>query len=152
LLVVCIGNICRSPFAAAVLAQAVDGTRVRVESAGLISPNRPAPPHAVTAAARRGVSLASHRSRVLTADLAHSAHLIVVMDTAQRREICERFGRLPRDVIVLGDLDPEPIQTRRIDDPVDQGLEVFEASYARIERCVGELVRALGRQETDSST
>jgi protein-tyrosine-phosphatase len=71
----------------------------------------------------------------------------VVMETAQRREICRRFGRSPRDVIVLGDLDPEPIDTRRIDDPVDQGLEVFEASYARIERCVGELARALLRQE-----
>jgi protein-tyrosine-phosphatase len=65
------------------------------------------------------------------------------MDTAQRREICDRFGRPPRDVIVLGDLDPEPIDTRRIDDPLDQGLEAFEASYARIERCTGELAKAL---------
>jgi protein-tyrosine-phosphatase len=147
-LVVCYGNICRSPFAAAVLSRALGGMRgaARVESAGLIAPpppRRPAPPHAVTAAARHGVDLASHRSRVITADLVHSADLIVVMDTTQRREICDRFGRLPRDVIVLGDLDPEPIDTRRIDDPVDQGLDVFEASYARIERCVGELARAL---------
>jgi protein-tyrosine-phosphatase len=147
-LVVCYGNICRSPFAAAVLSRALSGMPggARVESAGLFAPGRPAPHHALTVAARRGLDLSPHRSRVLTEDLARSADLIVVMDTMQRREICERFGRSPRDVIVLGDLDPEPIETRRIDDPVDQGLEVFEASYARIERCAGELARALVRQ------
>src|SRR5688572_33037024 len=63
-LVVCYGNICRSPFAAAVLARALGGMRggARVESAGLIGPppSRPAPPHAVTVAARRGVDLAPH--------------------------------------------------------------------------------------------
>jgi hypothetical protein len=46
-------------------------------------------------------------------------------------------------VLVLGDLDPEPIETRVIRDPVEQPKEVFELSYSRIERCVEELARAV---------
>jgi protein-tyrosine-phosphatase len=143
ILVVCHGNICRSPFAAALLEQALGPVGIGVHSAGFVGPARRSPPEAVAVAARRNVDLSRHRSRLLTADLVRSADLIVVMDAMQRRHVCDRFGRAPRDVIVLGDLDPAPIETRSIRDPVDQGPEVFEASYARIERCAGELARAL---------
>jgi protein-tyrosine phosphatase len=140
---VCHGNICRSPFAAARLAGYLAPAGVRVGSAGFIGPNRACPPEAVTAAARRGVDLAAHRSHLLTADAARRADLIVVMDPAQARAIRDRFGRLLRDIVVLGDLDPAALARRTIQDPVDQSLEVFEQSYARIERCVAELVQVL---------
>lgn len=143
LLIVCHGNLCRSPFAAAVLVRALAGAGVRVESAGFVGPNRPPPPAAVAAAARRGVDLSAHRSRLVTAPLVRSAGLIVVMDAAQRRAVCDRFGRMPRDVLMLGDVDPAPAESRAIRDPVDQGPEVFDDTYARIERCVAELARAL---------
>jgi protein-tyrosine phosphatase len=146
LLVVCHGNLCRSPFAAAVLARALKDTGMRVESGGFVAPSRPSPPEAVAVAARRGVDLSAHRPRGLTAELVHSADLVVVMDAAQQRELCHRFGRLPRDVLMLGDLDPVPIAARAIRDPVGQGVEVFEESYARIERCAAALGRVLVAQ------
>lgn len=144
-LVVCHGNICRSPFGAAVLRRKLAGTNggVRVESAGFIGPDRPCPAQAVAVAARRGVDLSTHRSKLLGADLASSTDLILVMDPMQRRFVCDRFGRLPRDVVVLGDLDPLSAETRTIRDPVEQPREVFEESYARIERCVVELVNTV---------
>lgn len=149
ILVVCHGNVCRSPFAAALLRQALGALGVRVESAGFVAPKRSAPPEAVAAAARRGVDLSDHRSRLLTPDLARWAELIVVMDPVQQREVRERFGRAWSDLVVLGDLDPAPLRggggARTIRDPIGQGREVFEASYARIERCVGELAKVLGR-------
>jgi protein-tyrosine-phosphatase len=147
LLVVCHGNICRSPFAAALLQQALGPVGVRVESAGFVRPDRASPPEAVAAAARHGVDLADHRSRPLTSDLARAADLIVVMDAVQQREVQQRFGRPARDVIVLGDLDPAPpagAGLRAIRDPIGQGAEVFETSYARIERCVAGMVSVLG--------
>jgi protein-tyrosine-phosphatase len=142
-LVVCYGNICRSPFAAGLLAAELGAVGVQVESAGFASPNRPCPPEAVTVAARRGVDLSAHRSTLLTPGQARSADLIVVMDPAHGRVICDRFGRLPRDILVLGDLDPEPLATPAIRDPVNQDVAVFEEAYARIERCVSELSQAL---------
>jgi len=144
LLAVCHGNICRSPVAAALLERELAPLGIEVGSAGFIGFNRPPPLEAVAAAAGHGVDISEHRSRLLTADLARSADLILVMEPGQQRLVCERFGRWPRDVIVLGDLDPAPVETRTIRDPVEQGPEVFETSYARIERCVRELASVLG--------
>jgi protein-tyrosine phosphatase len=143
LLVVCHGNICRSPFAAALLARDLARAGVRVASAGFLGYNRPCPPEAVEAGARWGADLSTHRSTLVAADLARSADLILVMDPAQRRAIIERFGRSPRAVVVLGDLDPAPLQARAIRDPVEQGTQAFLDSYARIERCIAAFVRRL---------
>ncbi|MGH7529181.1 MAG: low molecular weight protein-tyrosine-phosphatase [Gemmatimonadales bacterium] len=146
LLVVCRGNLCRSPFAAALLRQSLGPVGVRVDSAGFVRPSRSVPPEAVAAAARRGVDLGNHLSHLLTADAARAADLIVVMDPVQQRTVRERFGRAARDIIVLADLDPAPPDgagVRTIRDPIGQGPDVFETSYARIERCVAALVSVL---------
>ncbi len=143
LLVVCHGNICRSPFAAALLRSALADRGVEVGSAGFVATGRPPPPDALAAAARHGVDLSAYRSRVLTAETARAAHLIVVMDPLQRRAIRDRFGRGGPDLLLLGDLDPRPFGTRTIRDPVKQPLPVFEDTYARIERCVRALVQGI---------
>jgi protein-tyrosine phosphatase len=145
LLVLCHGNICRSPIAAALLARELAPLGVVVQSAGFIGFNRPAPAEAVSAAERHQVDLAAHRSRLITADLARSADLIVVMEPSQRRLVCERFGRLPSDVLMLGDIDTGPVDGRAIRDPIDQSREVFDTVYARIARCVRALAGVLSR-------
>lgn len=149
-LVLCNGNIFRSPFAAALLQRELErrgAGGMSVESAGFTAPGRASPPHAIAAAARHGIDLAGHSSQLVVAPLARAAALIVVMEELQARSICERFGRSTRDVLLLGDLDPLPATSRAIEDPVEQDAEVCERVYARIERCVGELVRALARQQ-----
>ena len=143
-LVVCNGNIFRSPFAAAILKRTLDHSGVAVDSAGFVGPGRPSPADAVAAAARRGIDLRRHRSQLLTPDLVRGADVILVMDAAQRRAICERFGRAPQDVLFLGDFDPLPIDRRAIEDPWEQSPAVCEAVYRRIEDCVGTLARGLG--------
>ncbi len=143
-LVVCHGNICRSPFAAALLDRELAALGIEVESAGFLGVNRPPPAEAVAAAERYGVDLSNHRSRLVTVELVRGSDLIVVMDPIQRRLVCERFGRRSSDVIILGDLDPARVEGRTIRDPVNQPADVFEQTYARIERCVHELAGALG--------
>ena len=138
LLVVCHGNICRSPMAAALLDRDLRPLGIDVQSAGFIGFNRPPPAEAVDAAKRHAVNLSDHRSRPVTADAVRTADLIVVMDPSQRRQICERFGRRPRDVVVLGDFDPAPVEARTVRDPVDQRRDVFDQVYERIARCVRE--------------
>ena len=142
-LVVCNGNIFRSPFAAAVLRRALGQSGTAVDSAGFIGPGRPSPADALAAAARRGIDLRGHRSQLLMPDLVRAAEVILVMDAAQRRAICERFGAPARNVLLLGDFDPAPIESRAIEDPWEQGPYVCDAVYGRIEDCVGEVVRAL---------
>lgn len=144
LLVVCHGNICRSPLAAALLGRELAALGIDVQSAGLLGFNRPPPAEAIAAAERHQVNLADHRSRLVTPDLIRAADLIVVMDPTQGRLVCERFGRRPTDVVVLGDFDPAPVATRTIRDPVNESREVFDQVYERIAQCVSELVRVLG--------
>lgn len=140
-LFVCYGNICRSPYAAAAYARLAGeaGGAVRVTSAGFIGPGRPSPPEAQTVAARRGLDLAAQRSRLITEPLVRDHDLIVVMERAQAAALARTFGR-DRGVLVLGDLDPEPIDTRTILDPYGRTEDEFEAVYARIDRCVRSLL------------
>lgn len=145
LLVVCHGNICRSPFAAALLDRELMPLGIAVQSGGFLGFDRPPPAEAIVAAARHGVDLSEHRSRLLTAHIVRAADLILVMEQAQKRLVCERFGRWPRDVIVLGDLDPAPVETRTIRDPVNEKRDVFEQVYERIARCVRAFSRILER-------
>ena len=143
MLVVCQGNICRSPFAAELLRPRLSGRGVRVDSAGFLGPGCRSPPEAITAAARYGVDLSAHRSQLLTMPGARAADLIVVMAPEQLRQVCDRFGLSERNVLVLGDLDPGPVENRTIRDPINQTLAAFEESYARIERCLRELERVI---------
>ena len=147
-LVVCHGNICRSPYAAGALRRrlpAAFAAAVRVDSAGFVGPHRGAPPEAIQVAAGRGVDLSGHRSKLLTPQMVAGADLIVVMEARQATTIAGFYRRARRDILVLGDLDPWPIETRTIRDPFEQPAEVFEASYARIDRCLDELVRLAWR-------
>lgn len=142
-LFVCHGNIYRSPFAAYAFARSV--ASAAVDSAGFVGPDRPSPDDAIARAARAGVDLTPHRSRLLTEESVRGADLIVVVNVAQRREVCARWRVDRSKVLVLGDLDPEPIATREIEDPWRGEPEVLHRSYARVERCVRELARAVGR-------
>jgi hypothetical protein len=46
-------------------------------------------------------------------------------------------------VLVLGDLDPDPIVARTILDPWNGAADVFDESYARIDRCTRMLVQLM---------
>ena len=143
ILVICHGNICRSPFAARLLERTHAPAGIRVLQAGFIGSGRSAPAEAVVAARNRHLDLSGHRSRPLTSDLVRAADVVVVMDAPQRASVCDLFGARPGQVVLLGDFDPDPIDARAIHDPVDQPVEVFDAVYTRIERCVAELAKTL---------
>ncbi|MCA9711785.1 MAG: ATP-grasp domain-containing protein [Myxococcales bacterium] len=85
-LVLCYGNICRSPFAASRL-QALRPDLV-VEGAGFHErEGRRSPVEIVEAAAKRGLDLADHRSRVVRYEDLEAADLVLVMDRDQARRI-----------------------------------------------------------------
>jgi protein-tyrosine phosphatase len=145
-LFVCLGNINRSPYAASAFQQALSrrgGLEVQVRSAGLIGPGRPCPETTRQIAARQGLDLSGHQSRTLEAEELASGDLVVVMEERQRRQVRARSGH-PRDrVLILGDLDPEPVTRRTIQDPYGHPAPVYEQVYARIDRCVEALAGAL---------
>ena len=140
ILVVCHGNICRSPYLASVLQRLL--ADVHVSSAGLVGPDRPVPDPGVAVASRRGVELGAHRSRVLTRDLVSGSDLAIVMEAGQARALV-RQGMDVQRIVVAGDLDPMSSNQRSIEDPWGQQAEAFEASYDRLDRCARVLAEWL---------
>lgn len=144
-LYICLGNVCRSPYAE--VASRRDAALWSSPSpvwcsAGFIGPDRPAPPLAIDVAAARGAPLDAHRSQVVTRELVLESDLIVVMEAYQAEELAVRYGRR-RGVVVLGDVDPKPISTRTIPDPWNKAREDFVASYERIDRCLAALAASM---------
>jgi protein-tyrosine phosphatase len=88
ILVVCTGNICRSPIAEGFLRQVLEDRRiegVEVESAGVSGlDGSPAVHEAVSALAERGVDISSHLARTLTRRMTESADLVLAMTSDQR--------------------------------------------------------------------
>lgn len=137
ILVVCQGNVCRSPFMAALLQQWLPD--ISVSSAGFVVPGRQVPEYGRSAAAKRGLDLSTHQSRLVTRELIAAAGLIIVMDSHQARHIARASPAAADRVIVAGDLDPLNRDGRTVRDPWQQPLEVFESAYARLERCAAVL-------------
>lgn len=158
-LFLCLGNICRSPFAEHAFRAALEaeddgspsggprGRSLRSESAGFIGPGRPSPPEMQEPARGRGVDLSDHRSRVVTQEMLRATDLVVVMGPRLRRRLRKRFPRSSAPVLLLGDLDPERIPGRAIRDPYGKEPEVFADVAERIERCVGVLAKELSGEE-----
>ena len=135
--VLCHGNICRSPYLEVALRRAFPA--LEVSSAGFVGPGRPAPEHALSVARSRGLDLSAHQSRIITRDVARGADLIIVMDVRQGQSAQEAFGVRPSRILVAGDLSLQRGELRSIRDPWRHPIEVFASSYDRLDRCVAIL-------------
>lgn len=120
-LVVCVGNICRSPAGERLLQAALP--EVEVGSAGLGAVvGAPADPTMAQAAAERGLSLEGHVARQFDADLGGRYELILAMEPGHRDEIRRLNPQLSGRTLLFdqwrggrGIADPhrEPIEAHR---------------------------------------
>jgi len=142
-LILCYGNICRSPYAEARLRALIDERGwpdTVVESAGFIGPGRPANDSAQRAARARNLDLAAHQSRTVNQALAQQASLLLVMTCAQARAAEREAGAAATRIELLGDFDPGEVSQRDIPDPYGEPDEVFAQVFDRIDRCLATLV------------
>lgn len=138
--VVCTGNICRSPFAAALLVAARPD--LRVTSHGLATtPGKPADPNALRFAREWGCDLASHRTSGFGED-ARAADLILAMDVVQGRAIARGWPAARARLRLLGDF--LPARPFAIPDPFAQTDAFWRATCAQLAEAVDRLVTRLG--------
>jgi protein-tyrosine-phosphatase len=88
ILLLCTGNTCRSPMAAALLGRRLDaaGVKAGVSSAGLLFDGKPATDHGLKVMAHRGLDTSGHRSRRLRPDLVAGADIVIGMARVHVRE------------------------------------------------------------------
>jgi hypothetical protein len=67
------------------------------------------------------------------------------MDARQAQYVAAYFGVPSWRIVVAGDLDPKPSETRAIEDPWQQPIEVYLAAFDRLDRCAATLIKHLRR-------
>jgi protein-tyrosine-phosphatase/predicted ATP-grasp superfamily ATP-dependent carboligase len=144
---VCQGNICRSPFAAALLRARLADGRISIGSAGMMpQPGRLTPGFGLEAAAAHGVDLTAHRSAWLTRQLAEEASLLIAFDKTTRRAVLDRYPETRRRLMLLGDV----AALGDIPDPIDGGIAKFRRVYGEIMAAITELTPLLARASQQS--
>ncbi len=108
-LLVCTGNLCRSPMAAVLLRKMLADrgldAKITVASAGMAAlDGQPAAALAVEVIEEAGLDLTGHRSRGIDGQLVRSADLIVTMEETQRESLARAFPGRAESIHVLSAL------------------------------------------------
>jgi len=138
ILTVCVGNICRSPVAAAVLREHLPN--YKVASAGIAAVvGSDVDPSAREAAEAAGVVVGEHAARQFTREIGEQYDLILVLEGGHKREIeriaPELSGRVMRLTRWNGDAD--------IPDPYRRNTEFHTYVFALIEEAATAWVSRL---------
>jgi protein-tyrosine phosphatase len=143
LLVVCTGNICRSPMGEVLLRERLRPLgEFTVASAGTGAlVGHGASEHAIAVMDEKQMDLRTHRGRQFDLDIARDYDLALVMESEHRRWIEQRFPVLRGRVRLLG----QWLDETEIPDPFGRSLPEFRESRDLIERAVDTWVARLAR-------
>lgn len=142
-LVICAGNICRSPTGEHLLQQNLASTDIRVSSAGLTAMvGHPLERSALDTLQRHGQQPHDHTARQLTPQLLQASDLVLVMERRQLQDVIRLSPVSRGKTFLLGKWQSE----REIPDPYRRGTAAFEHAYALIEEAAAAWSRRLQPQ------
>jgi protein-tyrosine phosphatase len=140
IIVVCAGNICRSPIAEALLKERLAGTEIKICSAGVVAlVNHPADPFAQQVAQEHGYDISAHRAQQATQALLTSMDLILTLDNSHSEWIRLRFPQLLGRTHKLG----RWLNNADIADPYRKPKEAFEQAFNEINRSTEEWIKRI---------
>lgn len=129
-LMVCAGNICRSPTAEYVLKSKLTDKNITVSSAGLTAlVAKPADAMAQKIALSHGVVMDTHQGQQLSSQLIATNSVILVMEQRHLNDVHSRYPEARGKTFLLG----KWINNAEIPDPYRQSQEAFEHVYALID-------------------
>jgi protein-tyrosine-phosphatase len=147
-LFLCLGNLCRSPFAEVAAAQRLAG--VRIASAGFLSHDgRPSPPHVVQTAQSLGVDLSAARARHVTAAQVEQADLIVCMDVSHLERMAREFPQAMGKTTLLGLFRPGGAMEMR--DPYDLSPAATRVVFVEMLQAIDALAAQAPRVAADAT-
>ncbi|TMP45714.1 phosphotyrosine protein phosphatase [Pseudoalteromonas citrea] len=134
ILVVCAGNICRSPTAEYILKDKLQGKAIRVSSAGLTAlEGKSADATAVELALQQNIDMSAHKGRQLNSSLVAENSVILVMEQRHLSDLCNRYPQARGKTFLLG----KWLDDKEVPDPYRQSREAFEHVYELIESACG---------------
>ena len=146
-LMVCLGNICRSPLAEGAFQHRIDeagrANEFVVDSAGTSAWHVGEHPHAgsIAVAADHGLDIGAQRSRQVTAAELHSWDWIIAMDGSNHRALLH-MGAPPQRTRLLLSFDPVS-SVQDVPDPYYEGG--FDRVFALVDDACGHLLDFLTR-------
>ena len=127
ILVVCIGNICRSPTGERLLRRAFPDKTI--DSAGICALiGKEADATAAEVAAAHGISLEGHRGKKFTSQLARQYDLILVMEKSHLEQIKRDYPEVSGKAMLFGHWQDQ----LEIADPYKKSREMFELVYKQL--------------------
>ncbi|WP_375750117.1 low molecular weight protein-tyrosine-phosphatase [Vibrio sp. HN007] len=133
ILVVCTGNICRSPYGEEKLRKLLPN--FEVASAGLATKmnrlsGKKADSLAIKVASEFGVDISGHKAQQITQKLIDEHDLILVMEPRQKEALCDYHPADSHKIHLFG----KWVGLEHIDDPYRQGKHAFLAAFTAIDK------------------
>ena len=139
-LVVCIGNICRSPTGERLFKRALPDLDVRSAGLGALV-GHAADRMASEVAAAQGLSLEGHQAQQLTAEMCRHVDLILVMEKRHIEQVNRIDPAARGKTMLLGHW----LNQKEIADPYRKSREAFEEIYGLLENATQKWVNVLSR-------
>ncbi|MBX2817417.1 MAG: low molecular weight phosphotyrosine protein phosphatase [Saprospiraceae bacterium] len=144
LLMVCLGNICRSPLAEGIARSLIDdrGLDWEVDSAGTSGWHDGQAPdnRSIAVAANHGIDLTAQRSRKIEVRDLEKFDLILAMDRQNQRDVLELASDQQRSKVQLILNYAQPGLDLEVPDPYYGGAQGFEHVYQLLLQACGKLV------------
>ena len=140
-LMVCLGNICRSPMAERLLKyySKERNLNLNISSAGIAAMvGYPADPYAIQVMQDRGLDIQQHKPRQLTQALLNEADLVLVMEQAQQKHLSYIFPISYGKVHQIGKW-----KGIEIADPYQMSSKEFENACDLIDACLQDWLQRL---------
>lgn len=153
ILFVCIGNICRSPFAQGLFTKLMrkEGHKgFHAKSAGLLAlPGNSVTFLAQKVAAEYGVDLTGHQAKPLSQELVNGSGLILVMEKSHKDDLLVDFPEAAGKTFLIRRFARFGSQKRGIADPYGLQYDAYRFCYVDIEDAVLGLVDYLIKKTKD---
>ena len=133
ILIVCVGNICRSPAAEALLAHKLENKRLTISSAGIGAlVGNPMDKNAHEVLQDHGLAHTAHRARQVDSDMLHRADLILAMEQSHIQHIRQIAPEVHGKTFLMG----KWLDDMEIPDPFRQSKPAFEHVHSLLTQSV----------------
>jgi len=145
IMMICAGNMCRSPFAEYYMRQKFEQAGVEGEcfSRGLLAmPGRKVPSLALQVGLEFGIDMQDHSSQTLLAPDVDRAAMIMVMEQGQRQHLSKMRPASIGKIFLLS----QPNGGAKIADPMGKDAEYFRKTYKEITINIDAWMKRFGIQ------